>query len=107
MIELPALIALAESAAIPALAAFLSSEIIGLSKRTKSNSVLQLVFRILRAVAVELAEPPASPSVAPEPPQPDAPVDMPEPEQKPVKRRKTANRIGVRPRSANGRFAKA
>ena len=54
-LSIPAVVGMLESGALPALSAFIASELIGLSKKTKSNSVLQLLFRVVKAVAKELA----------------------------------------------------
>lgn len=47
--------ALIEQIAIPAAGAFIASEAIGLSRKTKSNSLIQLLFRIAKAVVLEIA----------------------------------------------------
>lgn len=77
--------ALVEQLAIPAAGAFLASEAIGLSKKTKSNSLLQLVFRIVKAVARELVtEDNANPAEA----QPSI-IEPEKPKPKPAPRKRT------------------
>ena len=56
LISIPAIVGALESGALPAVGAFLASELIGMSKRTKSNSLLQIVFRVVKAIANELVK---------------------------------------------------
>ena len=72
MFEIPALLGLIESGVVPVAAGWVASEVIGLSPKMKSNSVLQLAWRITKAVIRELAdpEPEALTPPAPEPAKP-------------------------------------
>ena len=69
MFEIPALLGLIESGVVPVAAGWVASEVIGLSPKMKSNSVLQLAWRITKAVIRELADPEVTPP-APEPVKP-------------------------------------
>ena len=61
LISVPAVIAAAESVAAPAIATLIASEVLPFVKQTKHNSILSVLFAVVKAVARELAAPAASP----------------------------------------------
>lgn len=65
------LVSLIESQAIPLLGAWLVSELLGISKKTKFNGIFQLLFGLLKTVGKELGE--QQQKSEPEP-QPQTPV---------------------------------
>ena len=90
-----ALMEVVEAHALPVVGAWLASELLGVSKKTKYNGIIHLAFGLLRAVGKELVQdgqgeyvvktPPKVPTVAPAPPEsaeapepPEEATDAPE-----------------------------
>ena len=61
-LSIAGIVSLIESQAIPLLGAWLASELIGASKKTKYNGIFQLLVGLLKTLGRELNEPPAPPA---------------------------------------------